>query len=224
MGDQEHGAVERPERLLELLDRGQVEVVRRFVEHEAVDAGDREQREDSARAFAGRECARRSQHMFRAESELRERRTARRRVRTGRALERVHQVPVAGEGVARLLEPAEDDGRPEPLRSRIEGQLAQEGVQQGRLAAAVGAEDRDALAVADLEVDRTEHERHPAVPLPLRAAPRRPHSVVRSRRPCGAPTRPTASRPRSLRGAPARGRSRAPCRRAARSTAYGSDG
>ena len=131
MGDQEHGAVERPERLLELLDRGQVEVVRRFVEHEAVDAGDREQREDSARAFAGRECARRSQHVFRAESELRERRTARRRVRTAtRAGTRPSAFPSPVK-VSRACSsrPSTTDG-PSRCVPASSGQLAQECVQQ----------------------------------------------------------------------------------------------
>ena len=51
VGDEQHRAREAVERLLELLDRGQVEVVGRLVEHEAVDAAGRER----ARARPG--CA-----------------------------------------------------------------------------------------------------------------------------------------------------------------------
>ena len=55
MGDDDEAARERLERRLELLDRLEVEVVRRLVEHEAVDAAGGEQREPGARALAGRE-------------------------------------------------------------------------------------------------------------------------------------------------------------------------
>ena len=45
VGDEQQRAVPRRERLLELLDGRQVEVVRRLVEHEAVHAAGHEQRE-----------------------------------------------------------------------------------------------------------------------------------------------------------------------------------
>ena len=53
MGDEEQRAVEGGQRLLELLDGGQVEVVGGLVEHEAVHALGREQGEHGARALAG---------------------------------------------------------------------------------------------------------------------------------------------------------------------------
>ena len=226
MGDEQHGAVERRERLFELLDRGQVEMVRRFVEHEAVHAGDREQREDSARAFAGRERARRSQHVLRAEPELRERRTARRHASAPVARWNAsEQVPVAGEAVAGLVEPADDDGRAEPLRSRIERQLAEEGVQQGRLAAAVRAEDRDAFAVARSRgrSDRARSRRAVRLRASRRATTSPLRGAVATSMRSSHPTHgfSTAFGFEPLQRA---GRSRAPCRRAARSTACGSDG
>ena len=53
MSDEEDGAVERLERLLELLDRGQVEVVGRLVEHQQVDAAGLQQGQRRPRALAG---------------------------------------------------------------------------------------------------------------------------------------------------------------------------
>ena len=51
--DEQHRAVVAGERALELLDRLDVEMVRRLVEDEAVDAARGEQREHRARALAG---------------------------------------------------------------------------------------------------------------------------------------------------------------------------
>ena len=45
VGHEQHGAGEGVERLFELFDRGQIEMVGRLVEHEAVDAARREERE-----------------------------------------------------------------------------------------------------------------------------------------------------------------------------------
>jgi len=45
-------SIEGLERALELFDRRDVEMVRRFVEHETVDAARRQQREHGARALA----------------------------------------------------------------------------------------------------------------------------------------------------------------------------
>jgi hypothetical protein len=51
--DQHDGALVAGERELELLDRLEVEVVRRLVEHERVDAAGREQRDRGSAALAG---------------------------------------------------------------------------------------------------------------------------------------------------------------------------
>ena len=74
VGDDDEAALERLERGLELLDRLEVEVVRRLVEHEAVDAAGGEQRQSRARALAGREARRRAADVVLAERELREQR------------------------------------------------------------------------------------------------------------------------------------------------------
>jgi hypothetical protein len=50
--DQQHGAVEGVERALELLDRRDVEMVRRLVQNQAVDPTSCEEREESARSFS----------------------------------------------------------------------------------------------------------------------------------------------------------------------------
>ena len=52
VGDEQHRAAERVERRLELLDRRQVEVVGRLVEHEAVGAVRHQQREHGAGPLA----------------------------------------------------------------------------------------------------------------------------------------------------------------------------
>ena len=52
VGDEQDRAAERVERDLELLDRGEVEVVGRLVEHEAVRARRHQQREHRAGALA----------------------------------------------------------------------------------------------------------------------------------------------------------------------------
>ena len=56
MRDEDERAVERAQRPLELLDRGQVEVVRRLVEHEAACPARRLERELGPRALARREA------------------------------------------------------------------------------------------------------------------------------------------------------------------------
>ena len=68
------GSVEGVERALELLDRGDVEMVRRLVEHEAVHAARREQRQQCARALARRQRRRIAQDVIRSETELRQQR------------------------------------------------------------------------------------------------------------------------------------------------------
>src|SRR2546430_9253981 len=63
-------SLEGLERGLELLDRRQVEVVRRLVEDEAVHAASRRERERRARPLARREAASRPQDVVGAETEL----------------------------------------------------------------------------------------------------------------------------------------------------------
>jgi hypothetical protein len=70
VGDEEQRAVEHAQRPFQLLDRGQVEVVRRLVEHEAARPARGLQRELGTRPLAGREAAGGAHHMLRVEVEL----------------------------------------------------------------------------------------------------------------------------------------------------------
>ena len=70
MRDKDERSLEHAQGTLELLDRGQVEVVRRLVEHEAAGTAGRLQRELGARPLAGRQAPRSPQHVVRVEVEL----------------------------------------------------------------------------------------------------------------------------------------------------------
>ena len=74
MRDEDERAVERAQRALELLDRGQVEVVRRLVEHETARSARRLERELGPRPLTRRETPGRPQHVVGVEVELREER------------------------------------------------------------------------------------------------------------------------------------------------------
>src|SRR5919202_64770 len=70
--NEDGGALERCEGALELLDCGDVQVVRRLVEDEAVHAARDEQREDGARPLAGRQRRAVAVDVVGADTELRE--------------------------------------------------------------------------------------------------------------------------------------------------------
>ena len=72
MRHQQQGTVIGFERLLELLDRGEVEVVRRLVEHQHVGAACLQQREAGAGSLTGRELVDRAFDVVGAQPELRE--------------------------------------------------------------------------------------------------------------------------------------------------------
>ena len=74
MRDDDQGAVPCRERLLELLHRLEVEVVRRLVENEEVDAGGLELGEMGARALTRGEGLARASDVVGAEAELGEQR------------------------------------------------------------------------------------------------------------------------------------------------------
>ena len=74
MRDEDHSSVVAGEAALELLDRLDVEVVRRLVEDEAVDAAGGQEREAGAGALARRQRLGRAEDVVGAEAELREQR------------------------------------------------------------------------------------------------------------------------------------------------------
>jgi len=71
---EQHGAGETVERTLELLDRRDVEMVRRLVEHETVHPAGGQEGDQRTRALAGRERGCVAQDVVGAEPELREQR------------------------------------------------------------------------------------------------------------------------------------------------------
>ena len=72
--DEDDRALEGFEGLLELLDRGEVEVVRRLVEHQAVHAASHQQGEHGPCAFTRRQRRRRATDVIGTKSELGEQR------------------------------------------------------------------------------------------------------------------------------------------------------
>src|SRR5437763_2585549 len=160
MRDEHDRACEHVQGALELLDRRNVEMVRRLVEHQAVDPARGEERHQRTGALAGGERSDVAQHMVGAESELGEQRARgfgnlRRRGREG-----VEQ-HAARELGALLRHLAEDDARAEPAAALAERDTADQGVEQRRLAAAVRAQHSDAFGPGELEVDRAEPKRAP---------------------------------------------------------------
>ena len=134
----------RRERRLQLLDRGQVEVVGRLVEDQQVDAARLEQRERRPGALAGREGGGGAQHVGGPQPELREQRPhvgRRPASRHGRA-EGVQQ-RLRRRGTARA--PGRPRRRPRPGPSErvpgVQRQPAEQRAEQGGLAGAVGAGD-----------------------------------------------------------------------------------
>ncbi len=158
--DEQQRAVVGVEGRLELLDRGQVEVVGRLVEHEAVDAAGAEQRERRARALARRQrtarprstCSAPSPNFASSERASFGEQPAR-RARTRRAAARRRRTRPRAWSSSPTTTPG-----PSHCVRRRRAAAAEQRVEQRRLAAAVRAEDRDPLAVVDLQVDRTERE------------------------------------------------------------------
>ena len=80
---------------------------------------------------------------------------------SGGAAERVQERFGAGEAAARLVELAEHDSRPDVARSCGQRHLAEQRVEDRRLATSVRAGQRDALAPVEAEVERAEPEAPP---------------------------------------------------------------
>ena len=144
MGDEQHRAGERLERLLERLAALEVEVVRRLVEHEEVRAGGDEQRERQAPALAaGQRRHRPLVHVPAGEEEAAEERLGLRPLETGRALCAVEHAAALVELGSLLREVRGDDAVAElPRQQRLE---------QRRLPRPVRADEPDVLAAVDRE-------------------------------------------------------------------------
>ena len=158
MGDDDGRPLVGRERRLELLDRLQVEVVRRLVEHEAVDAAGLQLGEVRARPLARRERRAGPLDVVGAEVELGEqgagvdRIEGRARGRRRAAARRRRRRAGAGRASPSTV------ASPDHAAAAGERELAEQERQQRRLAAAVPPGDRDALARNEVEVDRAEPE------------------------------------------------------------------
>jgi len=133
-------------------------VVGRLVQHQEIGPPGHQQRQVGPGALARRQGADRPQHVVRPEAELREQGPRLGLVLAGRVPERLHQGGVAGERPAHLVDLADHHAAPEPGPAGRQRQPTQQRGQQGRLARAVGAGDREALSPAYGEIDRPEPE------------------------------------------------------------------
>src|SRR6266576_167706 len=156
VGDEEDGAVVAGEAALELLDRLDVEVVRRLVKDEAVHTAGCEQGQARARALARRQRRSRAKDVVCAEAELREQRAGRLGIEVPEDLE---QRLLPGKCRPVLLELAEHGSRPDPAFSGGERETAKQRVDQRRLAAPVRPRDREPLSPRDGQVEWPEPER-----------------------------------------------------------------
>ena len=125
--DEQDRPGERLQRLLELLDRREVEVVGRLIEHQQVHPARLQQRERGPGALARRERRRRTAHVVLAQPELREQRAHLGGRPVGHlAGERVGERLVALERRASLVDLAHHHARPEPDHSRGRGSAPEE--------------------------------------------------------------------------------------------------
>jgi hypothetical protein len=182
VGHEQQRALVRLERLLELLDRGEVEVVGRLVEHEHVDAARLQQGEPGAGPLAGRQLVDGTRDVVGLEPELGEQGAHLGRGQVGHEpLEGVGQRHGAGEQGAGLVDLADGDAGSATRASFGGGLAPQQAAQQCGLAGAVRPRDADAVAAVDLQRDRAEHELVAGLALAEHRAAQRRHDGARSR-------------------------------------------
>ena len=158
MGDEQQRAVEGGQRLLQLLDGGQVEVVGGLVEHEGVDPARRQQRQHRPRPLAGRQRRQRPVHLVGPEPELGQQRAGLADGPPRHGRERARQRAVGGEQRPGLVQLADHHARPEPGLAGHRREPAEHRLQQRRLAAAVGTHEGHPVAPGHLQVDRPQPE------------------------------------------------------------------
>ena len=198
MGHEQQRALEGVERLLELLDGRQVEVVGRLVEHEAVHALRGEAGEHRPGALAGRQRGGGPQHVLGAQPELGEQRARLRSEQPGRGEERVEQrarrrrTPPRAWSISPTTTPGPmyrspdaSGRRPSSARSSV--------VLPEPLGPTMATRSRP----ADLEVDRARAGTSPrSTTAPLEAQHHVAAAGARRRARSAGPSPPTASRPR----------------------------
>jgi hypothetical protein len=162
--DEDGGAVELLERGLELLDRVDVEVVRRLVEQQEVRALQHQEEEPQARLLASREQPCRPTRLLVGEQELCE---PRHRLTLAASVVRADDFdrrPIRKRRLGVLRQVADPDRRADPAHAFGRLELADQELHQDALPGAVLADDAYTLAADDREVDVHEHrvvaERH----------------------------------------------------------------
>ena len=152
MGDQEQRAGVGVQRLLELLDGGQVEVVGRLVEHEQVDPAGLQQRQRGAGALARRQRRRGPQHVVGAQPELGQQCAHVGLARSGTCSPNARSRVVAVEQPPGLVDLADDHARPERGRALVEGTRPSSTASSVDLPEPFGPVMRDAVGPVDLQV------------------------------------------------------------------------
>ena len=181
VGDEDDRALEGEKRVLERLAALDVEVVGRLVEDQHVGARGDEDRQREPPLLAAGDVAQRLLRVGAGEEEAAEQVAGLLPAEPGLALRGVEHRPLAGGGVGVLGEVADLDVVAEPDRARGRLGAAGEGLDQGRLAGAVGADQDDVLAPFDFELgareqgppghlDRRADQFEDDPPGPLRAA------------------------------------------------------
>ena len=149
---------EGEQRLLQPLHAGDVEVVGRLVQQQQIGPLQDEHGDLQARPLPAAEPADLAEHVVAGEEvavEKADRRLLRHRLQAAHGLHR------RGGGVERLLllrVVADHGRRAEPKRARARLLFAAHDAEEGRLAGAVGPDQPDRLAVADLQIERLEDD------------------------------------------------------------------
>src|SRR5215211_3416 len=135
------------------------EVVRRLVQHQRVHAAGGEERDRGAAALSRRERSAGAEDVVRSEGERREQGTRLTLCEAAVGGEAVEQPLVARKRARSLRQLAEHRSRSQTALAGAQGKLAEQRLQHGGLAGAVPAEDREPVAVAELDVDRADPKR-----------------------------------------------------------------
>ena len=189
MADQQHGAGIVADHLLEHVERFQVEIVGRLVEHQQVRRLRQRPRQHQAAALAARQFAeRRARLLARKQKVLHVaddvlRLAADHDAVAAAAGQRVGDGDVGIEAVAMLVERRDRQRRAEPDRAGVRRQHAGQQIDQRGLAAAVRPDDADAVAALDAD-RKVADDRAPAIALADAFSPRSParRTAPRNRR------------------------------------------
>ena len=209
MADEEHRAGIRLQQLLEQLERVDVEVVGRLVEDEHVGRQREQAREQHAVALAARERAQRRVGARRREQEVGEVAhhvlpAARRLDPLAAGADGVGERRVEVERAPHLVEVRDLDARALAHRARGRLELAEDELQERRLAGAVRADQADLVAAQDRRGEVVDDDARLARRPAGSAAGTSSTRASARRRSCrsACPSRPRAGRGRATRAAP----------------------